>query len=100
MYNAIEMLEQLERTRNEDGLSKRKLAVRLRLSQSYVSRLMAGKVPLSVQAKRKIREYLRTRKGLRSDSQQWAAVIAEAADRSPAFKVLIEAALRMMQNDV
>jgi predicted transcriptional regulator len=93
------MLDELERARTEDRLSQRALARRLRISQSYLSRLMARKVPLTVSIESKIRDFLDHRRGLQQDRALWAAKIAEAAERSTAFREVVEAVFRLMQND-
>lgn len=93
------MLRELERARVEDGLSQRQLARRLGVSQSYLSRLIARKAPLSSAASRKIRNFLERRRGLHRDRALWATKIAEAAEGSAYFREAIEAIMRLMHND-
>jgi transcriptional regulator with XRE-family HTH domain len=90
------MLPDLERARLADGLSQRQLASRLKISQPYLSRLVSKKVPLTGKMRRKIKLYLDRRGQFGQDQAQWLARIADAAERSPAFRGLVEAALELV----
>ncbi len=85
----------LENFRKHRGLSQDDLARQLRVSQPHVSRILSGSVPPGDKLRlRAVR--LLAAQPTSTQQREWVEKVAAAAERSPAFRRLLAAALEMV----
>lgn len=90
---------ELERARREDGLSQAALAKVLGSSQANVSKLLRGLHIARPVLDRSIRDYLASRAGPASGSETWKAHVLAACERSEAFRGIVDAAFKLMNEN-
>lgn len=89
------IVQNLEKLRREHGLTQTELASQLGVTQSHLSRVIAGAVPPGNKLEYRIGRLLAERPG--EDADEWLQSVKEAAGRSRAFRTLVNSALAIMR---
>jgi transcriptional regulator with XRE-family HTH domain len=89
-------MHHLEKFRIERGLTQAELASRLGVSQSHVCRVISGAASPGNKLKFRISQLTGAIPAKKAD--QWLDRVAQAAKRSPAFRALVNSALRMISS--
>jgi transcriptional regulator with XRE-family HTH domain len=90
------MIEALSAYARDRGLTQVELAQRLGISQGHLSKILMAKVAPGPKLARKI-ELLLGHASTGAPASQWGAAVIDAAEASPEFRNLVDAALSLMQ---
>jgi len=82
----------LDNFRRRKGMTQKELARRLSVSQPHISRILSGEVPPGDKLRLRASRLLSGQSASMQHSE-WSEKIVAAADRSPAFRRLVAAAL-------
>src|SRR5437868_2982281 len=87
------LIQQLDKLRRERGLTQGELASHLGVSQPHLSRVMSGAMSPGNKLEFRITRLLDTKSAKNAD--EWIDRVKQAAERSPAFRRLTDAALEL-----
>jgi len=91
------LIARLSAEMDSRGINQDALAALLGISQGHLSKILSGRTPVGRRTAARARELLDVSSRTVLTSRGWLEIVGDAARQSPAFKAVVDAALKLAE---